>query len=52
LALQVKGDGLRGYVDGELVVQAADARLSCGAIALCCSEGTLSADAVTVLGRA
>ncbi len=52
LALQVEGDGLRGYVDGKLVVQAADARLSCGAIALCCSEGTLSADAVTVLGQA
>lgn len=50
LALEVEGELLRGYVDGELVVQATDSRLSHGAIALCCSEGTLSADAVTVLG--
>ena len=52
LALRVAGDRLCGYVDGELVVQAEDGRISCGAVALCCSEGTLSADAVTVLGGA
>ncbi len=52
LVLQVKGHLLSGYVDGRLVVQVEDGRISCGAIALCCSEGTLSADEVRVLGEA
>ncbi len=52
LVLQVKGHLLSGYVDGRLVVQVEDCRISCGAIALCCSEGTLSADEVRVQGEA
>ena len=50
LELDVRGAWLRGLVNGTALLQAEDSRLSSGAIALACSEGTLSTEEVRVLG--
>lgn len=48
LALQVEADDIIGFTNGVPRLRARDGRLGCGAIALCCTEGTLSADTVRV----
>jgi ADP-ribosylglycohydrolase len=50
LELDVRGTSLRGLVNGKELLQAEDSRLSSGAIALACSEGTLSTEEVRVSG--
>jgi ADP-ribosylglycohydrolase len=48
LALRVEGDRLRAEVDGAAVLDARDAALAGGAVALVCEQGCLTCDAVSV----
>ena len=48
LTLQAQGDLLLGTVNGAPQLQAEDHHFTCGAMAFCCVEGTLSADTIRV----
>ena len=48
LRLQVEGTRLRGWIDGELLLEVRDGLLAHGGVALLCEEGRLATDAVEV----
>lgn len=48
LALQVKGDQVKGWINGQLLLEVQDDALHGGGIALVCADGTLMTDAVRV----
>ncbi|WP_428377463.1 ADP-ribosylglycohydrolase family protein [Lichenicoccus sp.] len=50
LALQAQGDVLLGTADEQVQLQAQDAAFAQGAIAFCCVEGAVSADAIRISG--
>jgi ADP-ribosylglycohydrolase len=48
LALQVNGSQLKGWINGQLVLEAHDSTLPAGGVALLCADGTLMCDSVEV----
>lgn len=48
LALQVSGDQLQGWINGQRLLQAQDNTLTAGGVALICTDGTILCDAVQV----